>query len=182
MYISAAWFRNSDKRVEKEVTMRLLLVLVLFYSTVSECSASPTNVMTPGKKGPQVVTEEVKRVEKVLGSTKMLVERTALVESDLGRQPKTYRPGYHGGIWQVDEACFQDRQDTKNHPKLRDAFPLIKKEWGVDWSKVRHRDLRKPLYSGVAARLKYWNISYPIPTPRIKTGNVLERSLQLNTG
>jgi hypothetical protein len=36
---------------------------------------------------------------------------------------------------------------------LKKKYEIIKKELGIDWTKVKWEDLRKPLYSALAARL-----------------------------
>ena len=92
-----------------------------------------------------------------------LLRRIALVESDDGRNSRTYRQGYHGGIWQVDLIGFQDTQDTNSHPGLVSKFREIQREFGIDWPSVQWEDLRKPLYSGLAARLKLSNVAESIP-------------------
>lgn len=40
---------------------------------------------------------------------------------------------------------------------------FIKAKLAIDWTKTRWQDLRKPLYSGLAARLYLAKISAPIP-------------------
>lgn len=137
--------------------MHLIFLLVAF------ASSAKAQGTTPGEFGQKVVRETTKRVENVLGSTKGLLLKTALVESNFGRDPQTYRPGYHGGIWQVDEVGFIDTKDTVSHPKLRPAHRLIKAEWGIDWIHVHYSELRKPLFSAIAARLKYKNVPSQIP-------------------
>merc|ERR1719158_1123159 len=58
--------------------------------------------------------------------------------------------GFDGGIWQVTQNEFQVTQTSalvqKFMQPIRDAL-------GVDWATVQWRDLRKPLYSGIAAML-----------------------------
>ena len=72
------------------------------------------------------------------------------MESQYGEHPRTYRQGYHGGIWQVDPVGFEQ---TRNNPKLEGAYQKIKENFGVDYNSLKYEDLRKPVYSGLAARL-----------------------------
>ena len=72
------------------------------------------------------------------------------MESQYGENPRTYRPGYHGGIWQVDPIGFKQ---TQNNPKLEEAYGKIKDNFGVNYNSLRYEDLRSPMYSGLAARL-----------------------------
>ena len=63
--------------------------------------------------------------------------------------------------------CFtgtQDTQNVKSHPNLKNHFKTIKDKFGIDWSKVQWKDLEKPLYSAIAARLVYKNKPGAIPT------------------
>ncbi|XP_072040074.1 uncharacterized protein, partial [Amphiura filiformis] len=87
--------------------------------------------------------------------------RIACAESRYGNDPNTYRDGYDGGIWQVDS--FDDTQDITSHPGLVNKFAQIKQAFGIDWQAVQQSDLRKPLYSAIAARLYLSNIKPAIP-------------------
>ncbi|CAB4028276.1 Cytochrome c [Paramuricea clavata] len=121
---------------------------------------------TPGASGSNVVEDVVKKVEATLGGTNELLKRTAFVESKYGKDTNTYRNGYHGGIWQMDKIGFDDTQNVKSHPKLRKQYAKIREDFGIDWPTVKYQDLRMPLYSGLAARLKYLNVKAPIPSSR----------------
>ena len=113
--------------------------------------------------GADVVKATVNKIQNVFGDDHQFLRRVAFVESKDGVDSNTYRPGYHGGIWQVDEIGFRDTQDTVSHPRLTDRYEQIKEEFGIDWPSVQWSDLRIPLYSGIAARLKLLNIPAAIP-------------------
>jgi len=51
---------------------------------------------------------------------------------------------------QVDETSFLSTQSALS-VLMKDS---IKRAFGVDWTQARYSDLRKPLYSGIAAMLK----------------------------
>jgi len=87
--------------------------------------------------------------------------RVAWVESKYGEASGTYRSGYHGGIWQVDEIAYDETVTQKGLKKYRDK---IKAKLGIDWNDTEWEDLDKPLYSGLAARLFLARLSAPIPT------------------
>ena len=55
-----------------------------------------------------------------------------------------------GLFYQVDEAAFKL---TQNQPNLTAQYHIIRSRIGINWSLVTWSDLRKPLYSGVAAAL-----------------------------
>ncbi|KAK3599236.1 hypothetical protein CHS0354_012845 [Potamilus streckersoni] len=86
----------------------------------------------------------------IFAEDKRYLRRLAYFESHDGTDPKTYRSGYHGGIWQVDENKFIQ---TQNNPALQAKYDIIWNVFGIDWSRVTWYDLRKPLYSGLAAAL-----------------------------
>lgn len=91
---------------------------------------------------------------------------TAATESNYGTHPNTYRPGYHGGMFQVDKIGFKSTQDTKSHPGLVDKHRTIKRDFGIDWPNVRWEDLRDPTHSAIGARLHYMNDPNPVPGTR----------------
>ena len=92
--------------------------------------------------------------EKVL----QFLNRIALVESGFGQDGNTFRDGYYGGIWQVDEENFDD---TKNITSER--LDVVLNLFEINWITTTWMDLVKPLYSGIAARL-YLSIQ-PTPIP-----------------
>jgi hypothetical protein len=126
----------------------------------------------PEEKGKDVVKQAVSVVTRLkLGSEEHgFLERIAQHESLNGEHPGTFsnkngKP-YHGGIFQVDEIGFKDTQNTTSHPNLKKKYAIIKKELGIDWTKVKWEDLRKPLYSALAARLLLTLALKPIPKDR----------------
>ena len=58
---------------------------------------------------------------------------------------------------------FNDTQNTLSHPGLTSKFTKIKDKFGIEWSKVEWKDLTKPLYSALAARLFMSNKPSAIP-------------------
>ena len=111
--------------------------------------------------GTDVVKAVIEEVEAVFGSGNHFLRRIAFVESRDGTDPNTYRPGYHGGIWQVDEQIFLHTQSTLTI--FMDKHEEIKKCFGINWLDVQWNDLRTPLYSGLAARLSLCVGPQPIP-------------------
>nr|KAG5712123.1 hypothetical protein BaRGS_020849 [Batillaria attramentaria] len=77
----------------------------------------------------------------------------AYVASRDGDDPNTYTTAYHGGIWQVDEVVFEASQNCSSS-LIATKCQSIQSEFGIDWSNVTWSDLRKPLYSGLAATLR----------------------------
>ena len=108
-----------------------------------------TVLQTPKAKGRDVVDQAVSAVDKIFGGGQFLRE-IANVESDFGENQNTFtRIGK--GMWQVDPDGFKETQ--RNTSKLKTAKATIKKEFGIDWSDVKHSDLNKPLIGALASRL-----------------------------
>ena len=121
--------------------------------------------LTDGGKGSDVVYDVVRQIEGsfIFPPDKKFLRRIAWVESKFGDDPGTYRPGYNGGIWQVDDIAFQDTQATSAHPNLKQKYEKIREKLKIDWENAIWDDLRKPLYSGLAARLFLSNLPHAIP-------------------
>ena len=142
-------------------TQKVLLLLCAFFVS---CNAVD-ETLTAGVSGSAVVHAVVRRIEdsNIFPSDNQFLRRIAYVESKDGTDSGTYRSGYHGGIWQVDEVGFRDTQDTTSHPGLNVKFDKIQRKFGINWREVKWEDLRKPLYSGLAARLFLSNVLEGIP-------------------
>ncbi|XP_076454803.1 uncharacterized protein LOC143289641 [Babylonia areolata] len=110
--------------------------------------------VTPGSRGAAVVNSVVNRIRSncIFSDDRLFLRRTAYVMSRDGREPFTYRGGFHGGIWQVSKAMFLS---TKNcsQPTLVEACNNISSSLQIQWPSTTWSDLRKPLYSGLAAAL-----------------------------
>ena len=115
--------------------------------------------------GENVVEAVVARIRQtgIFGDDRSFLRRIAYVESKDGTDRRTYRAGYNAGIWQVDEIAFLATKDTSSHPSLNGKHQKIRQHLSIDWSTVTWNDLRKPLYSGLAARLFLSNIPQEIP-------------------
>ncbi|XP_046567540.1 serine-rich adhesin for platelets-like [Haliotis rubra] len=116
----------------------------------------------PGASGEEVVEAVVSRIREscTFSHDKLFLRRLAYVETHDGTDPKTYRPGYDGGIWQVDESKFNL---TKASSKAGALLPKIKYVFGIDWSITRWEDLRQPMFSGLAAALYLASLTEDIP-------------------
>ncbi|XP_076454778.1 uncharacterized protein LOC143289620 [Babylonia areolata] len=108
----------------------------------------------PGSRGAAIVNSVVKRIQSncIFSNDRLFLRRTAYVMSRDGHDTDTYRAGFDGGIWQVSEAMFLS---TKNcsQPALVKACKNISSSLQIHWPSVTWSDLRKPLYSGIAAAL-----------------------------
>ena len=124
------------------------------------------NVYTEEANGTEVVDDVISRIDNsgIFPPNHGFLRRIAWVESRFGNHSDTFRNDYHGGIWQVDEIGFNDTQDTSAHSNLIRKYELIQEKFNIDWRSVTWEDLRKPLYSGLAARLFLSNVVEPIPS------------------
>ena len=65
--------------------------------------------------------------------------------------------------FQVDNNKFDVTRDVEANPCLKTIHDKIKDHFGISWSSVEWRDLRRPLYSGLAARLYLETITEVFP-------------------
>ena len=83
------------------------LLFLTLYSVhlfdVSEAADSHDGTVAAGAAGKDVVESTVDRIlaSCIFPEDKLFLRRLAYVESNDGMNPKTYRPDYSGGIWQV---------------------------------------------------------------------------------
>ncbi len=143
------------------MSVQVLVKLVVLVSVFELCvQRGVDRTLQREASGAEVVRAVVKKIEGVFGRDNQFLRRVAFVESEDGTDINTFRSGYNGGIWQVDEIAFESTQD---HTRLRYRYQQIMAELGIDWSGIEWRDLRIPLYSGLAVRLFLLNILAPIP-------------------
>ncbi|OWF42441.1 Cartilage matrix protein [Mizuhopecten yessoensis] len=115
----------------------------------------------------QAVTDRI-RGGCIYSDDRLFIRRLAIVQSDDGNMATTYRSGYFGGIWQVDEDKFNTTTNCAHHT-IREECSIILSEFEIDWSSVQWTDLLKPLYSGLAASL-YLKLRGADPAPGDLTG------------
>eukprot|EP00116_Pleurobrachia_bachei_P010805 sb/3471067/ len=154
------------------ICLVFLVILSTFYANpvlVKMTSPGPSerlskDAWTDKAAGERVSNEVIASVERVIGDTKQFLKKVAVVESNLGRAPGTFRAGYYGGIFQVDRIGFKSTQDTRAHPALKAKMVKIKLAYGIDWMAADWKDARKPIYSAIASRLFISNIPLQIPS------------------
>ena len=141
----------------KPSVFRLVLLICSFSARVI-CQGQDLTLQEEAS-GSAVVLASISRIRQseIFPSDNELLRRIAFVETRDGTNSDTYREGYHGGIWAVSEALFQDTQDASSNPSLSSLFQQIDSFFGINWSTVLWNDLRKPLFSALAARI-YLNI------------------------
>ena len=138
--------------------------------------------MSQEGKGQAVVKKVVSQLKAIFGDDHGFMYRIACVESDFGNHENTYKDNYHGGIWQVDKKGFEATQDVDSHDELKAKFEKIQTATDIDWQKVSWIDLRKPIYSGIAARVFLLNIPKEIPTTVRKQADYWKRYYNTEKG
>ena len=118
-----------------------------------------------GSSGTAVVLLSVTRIRQsgIFASDNGLLRRIAYVETRDGTDPATYREEFDGGIWAVTESAFRDTTNIIEYRLLPAKLVDIKDHFGIEWAGVEWNDLRKPLYSAIAARLVLYNVPVAIP-------------------
>ena len=145
-----------------------LFATILIAFLVCRCQGqTPGQDLTLGLEavGTDVVLASLGRIDQseVFPSDNRLLRRIAYAETRDGLDINTFRAGYNGGIWQVDETIFNQTQDTAANPGLLQIYPQLMASFGIDWPNATWADLRRPLFSALAARLYFTIVSDPIP-------------------
>ena len=124
-----------SKRIRPVIHKSLLVVDEQGTEVITDASELTENAMTKSRK-------------RIFMDDHHFVKRVALVESSLNKTSK------EGGLWNVDECAFKSTQNKRRENKqLATLHKNIRRTFGVTWSKIKYRDLRRPLYSVLAARI-----------------------------
>lgn len=144
----------------------MISVLFLAIGTCITCAASQNIIYQDGAAGSEATLLSIGSVQQsgVFGDDNELLRRIAYTETRDGTLSTTYRQGYHGGIWAVDEDTFLGTKNIIQHTRLPAKFQQIQLHFGINWLNVQWRELRKPLYSALAARLVTYIAPRSIPS------------------
>ena len=115
-----------------------------------------------GSKVVEAVVDRIARSE-IFENDFGYVRRISWVETKDGLEKLTFRPNYHGGLWQMDEKVFKQTKDTNTYPTLTEKFAKIEAEFQISWVSVQWNDLRKPLHCGLAVHLYMFTRVEKIP-------------------
>ena len=140
-----------------------LVICVSVASVVAQLGVDLT--LQPEAAGTNVVLASVGRIEQseIFPADNRFLRRVAYAETRDGVDINTYRPGYNGGIWQVDENIFNETQNVAANPQLMQLYSQLSLAFGIDWPIATWVDLRKPFFSALAARLYFSTVSDAIP-------------------
>jgi hypothetical protein len=145
------------------------ILLLLFGNCLSQATDLTKTAQTKGKDVVEAVVFLIRKTN-IFPDDHDFMRRIAYVESKFGQDSNTYRSGYYGGIWQLDETGFNNTKNVASYPTLSANYTRINQEFNINWPSVQWSDLEKPLYSGLAARLFLSTIPTAIP------GTVLEQA------
>lgn len=138
---------------------------LVLWVTLLTCDAKrrrlpiPTSLRVYDAKGMNVINSSVELVRQsnIFPEDYNFARRIAIVESELNRSSN------EGGLWNVDMCAFRGvTQNKQKYSALAAIQKSIRRIFGISWSKIRHTDLRRPLYSLLAARI-YLVITVPNP-------------------
>lgn len=140
-------------------------VLLLAAATGQIATQGVDLTLQEGASGTTVVAAVLARIRQaeIFSNDNEIVRRIAYVETRDGTDTDTYRAGYHGGIWAVDQTLFQQTQNVASYPSLTSLYSQINAALGIDWSSIQWSELRKPLYSALASRIYLYTIPEIIP-------------------
>ena len=140
---------------------KVLLLIAALIDAVFLQSVDLT--LVPEANGTAVVQACISKLTtaKIFSSDNLMLRRIAFVETRDGTNLNTYRENFHGGIWQLSESRFQ--QTNSSDSRLQTPINSIANEFDITWSTVQWIDLRRPLYSAIAARLYMILVSTSIP-------------------
>ena len=146
------------------LAVSLLLSCVAVFVSLS-AGQNVDRTINPEGSGANIVEAVIAKIRQagIFAEDNSLLRRIAYVESRDGTDPKTYRTGYFGGMWQVNGIDFQKTKDTATYPALVSKYEQIEQNFNINWPNVPWYDLRIPLYSGLAAYLLLSTIQQPIP-------------------
>jgi hypothetical protein len=145
----------------------VILVVTMCMCAAHGMISAVDRTIDPGEAGSDVVVATIEQLKEldVFPDNNRLLRRIAYVETRDGVDIATYRPGYDGGIWQVDELIFLLTQANSTSPKL---FPLLEELQvltGLDWLTLSWNELRRPFFSGMAASIYLAVLPVEIPGP-----------------
>ncbi|ESN97759.1 hypothetical protein HELRODRAFT_193192 [Helobdella robusta] len=140
--------------------MKIFLVPCLIVSTILSVQGAVDETLVERARGFAVVQSVCAKINLacIFPEDKLILRRIAYVESNDGLDGDAYQPGYYGGIWKVDESNFLATKSL--NPSLQSS---IYAEFNIDWKTVSWKDLLKPFYSGLAARIYLSMVSPNIP-------------------
>lgn len=151
------------------ILLAIVGILALSAASLRRAVAQVDLTMAVNASGTNVVLATISIIDEsgVFADDNRFLRRVAYAESRDGLDPDTFRDGYNGGIWQVDEEVFLRTTDRTTFPFLVEPGGiyerLLQSDLNLDWAVAVWEDLRKPLISAVAARIFFELAERDIP-------------------
>lgn len=131
----------------------LLVFVCLFLPPFVQCSVDVTRELETN--GTIIVQDCIAVLDQsgIFEYDDQMLRRIAYAETQDGNDPSTYS-NFNGGIWGLNETKYNETK-TNAHKlaQLQKVMPEISRILGINWLNTTWDDLRKPLYSAIAARL-----------------------------
>ena len=138
-----------------------IIVIIFTISYPVSLSVPVDLTLVPEANGTSVVHACIAKISlhNLFSSDRQLLRRIAYVETRDGTDSDTYDGSNNdGGIWQLSSAKFTSTKTVSSQ-----LLQGISTNFGINWASTVWSDLRKPLYSAIAARLYLEVISAAIP-------------------
>lgn len=173
--------------------MSKLLLTTLAFLWINSNSSRATDAFHEQSFGEKVVDQAIAIVaafskEAQLPDISVFLKRIAKVESNWGKDPKTFRPNYHGGIWQVDRIGFNETKNTASHPRLKRILTAVQRiqilpdAAPIEWNSTAWEKCRIPVFSCLAARIYLATIAAPIPPSLIEQASYWKKHYNTEAG
>lgn len=151
----------------------LISLLVMFYFgslTAKRLRLPiPKSLVVLDSSGIDVISDAVFLTERsgIFSKDHHFVKRIAIVEAAMNKTSK------EGGLWRIDRCAFTGiTQNRRKYRRLVSLQKRVRKTYGITWSRIRHFDLRRPIYSVLAVRL-YLEITMPTIPRRLRSQALL---------
>ena len=125
-------------------------------SIVCICSAKSDKTYEWNGSGVKIVDEVIKKINAsgLFEYDYDMMRRISYVESRFGDNLTMINGNNKGGIWQVDDLMFNTiNKNWEQHFSLKVIIMQVRNYFGIDFREVDRKDLLKPIYSGLAARI-----------------------------
>ena len=139
----------------------ILWMIIIFILAICCPVLTVDLTLVPEVNGTAVVQACIAKISlsALFSSDESLLRRIAHVETGDGTDVDTYTgTNNDGGIWQLSLAKYSSTKAVSSQ-----LLQGISTSFSINWASTVWSDLRKPLYSAIAARLYLEVISNPIP-------------------
>ncbi len=111
----------------------------------------PYDILSTSAKGWETIAKatNVLKSSRIFPSDRNLMKRIALVESSLNRTSS------EGGLWNVGTCAFYrvTQNRAKYGKRLKRIQKMVGRKFGISWTRMTYDQLRRPMYSLIAARI-----------------------------